>query len=920
MKHNLTIFSAAYINEATFNSFKSSLSELEEKTNTEITFDFNDQHQAIDDNYMKGTYEDVSMFNKDMKYVLPESSKPKALFLSKRIEEEDDDDDDDDDEEEQEEEDDNDEEEDRVEDEELTIERLEISKHINDPVDLLLGPPQHNMQNAEYLNLISGLTNTQCRLEGREIVIEGYNKDLVQEALERFKVIQKTYIGCHLKRMVVPCIHYPRESDPYKLYFCLVNTYKYQSLIDLRQLSSCEEAYVVLPVFFNQEKQEHDPPKDMIRPNPKPKRQYQPPKRSTNRSPKTPSSPYLEIKHNHWGLNRDFKNVYNNSQSQQYITAEKLAEAFSKPQIVQSPLQEKEDSLLLQNFPVLVNPAQDTNQRQDIVRVKDYNFHNIKYALEAGLEASRGHKGEVMLSAKIGKLLWFNEKRQDLQKLWNPFDVKDIIVGELGVRPCFNDITTSDDVIINEISQIVPSPYKRQVFYEFHISARNQRKIDYKDMILYMKEGIVDALKVVYSEKVVTEIDWASLDRKLDFQMTLKIRDLVRKDVKPFTTFVKYISINPVTRTLMFEDVPQFLRVQYILKKESMQHKTNNFIIEITRVEKLHIREAPMNRYYDNRKQWMAEASDDCWFEIEVFDSQHQRHFDLNLELEHGKTASWTPNDILGGEACPSLVHFVRCILLIIEKSEEKINLAIYLVAFLALFGFIVFVLLNGIIGKLHYLLTERLPNLLHVIVPIQIIWIYASYYIVCTANPGIVTPNNLKQHLKYYRYDGLIYTPKDCTTYLLDLSIVHYVKLVLIYRGMIIEWGLDKAYMLDSNGNKVPVSFHKAFLYVLQHDRIIGSIGILGMVVSIVVFVFFIYQVYLSARGITTNEAFKWEMVEDAIDRGELYKTDGGQYKTYYSQSEAKGKRIESLEEVENIYDEGFLTNLHQVFFPPKF
>lgn len=172
--------------------------------------------------------------------------------------------------------------------------------------------------------------------------------------------------------MVVPCIHYPRESDPYKLYFCLVNTYKYQSLIDLRQLSSCEEAYVVLPVFFNQEKQEHDPPKDMIRPNPKPKRQYQPPKRSTNRSPKTPSSPYLEIKHNHWGLNRDFKNVYNNSQSQQYITAEKLAEAFSKPQIVQSPLQEKEDSLLLQNFPVLVNPAQDTNQRQDIVRLDKY--------------------------------------------------------------------------------------------------------------------------------------------------------------------------------------------------------------------------------------------------------------------------------------------------------------------------------------------------------------------------------------------------------------------------------------------------------------------------------------------------------------------------------------------------------------------
>lgn len=180
------------------------------------------------------------------------------------------------------------------------------------------------------------------------------------------------------------------------------------------------------------------------------------------------------------------------------------------------------------------------------------------------------------------------------------------------------------------------------------------------------------------------------------------------------------------------------------------------------------------------------------------------------------------------------------------------------------------------------------LINLLSVIVPIQIIWIYASYYIVCTANPGIVTPNNLKQHLKYYRYDGLIYTPKDCSTckfqkYVMIIKVKErerkkgwrweyrparskhcslckacvgkmdhhcawingcigennqrYFFIFLftlvefsaygaylcfqIYRGMIIEWGLDKAYMLDSNGNKVPVSFHKAFLVSYCEDDV---------------------------------------------------------------------------------------------------
>jgi hypothetical protein len=46
-----------------------------------------------------------------------------------------------------------------------------------------------------------------------------------------------------------------------------------------------------------------------------------------------------------------------------------------------------------------------------------------------------------------------------------------------------------------------------------------------------------------------------------------------------------------------------------------------------------------------------------------------------------------------------------------------------------------------------------------------QIIWIYASYYIACTSNPGIITQENLQKHLEYYKYDGLIYKPKDCVT-----------------------------------------------------------------------------------------------------------------------------------------------------------
>lgn len=76
-----------------------------------------------------------------------------------------------------------------------------------------------------------------------------------------------------------------------------------------------------------------------------------------------------------------------------------------------------------------------------------------------------------------------------------------------------------------------------------------------------------------------------------------------------------------------------------------------------------------------------------------------------------------------------------------------------------------------------------------------------------------------------------------------------------------------------------------------------------------------------MAARGITTNEAFKWEMVEDAIDRGELFK-EKKVYKRRYKalESSTEEKRVESLEEIDNLYDKGFLENLRQVLFPQSF
>lgn len=78
---------------------------------------------------------------------------------------------------------------------EMIIAVFGISSKVDSVDSLLTGPPQHNVQNAEYLSLISDATLTTCTLKGRKIMIEGYDEDSVGDALSRFERLQKTYVS-----------------------------------------------------------------------------------------------------------------------------------------------------------------------------------------------------------------------------------------------------------------------------------------------------------------------------------------------------------------------------------------------------------------------------------------------------------------------------------------------------------------------------------------------------------------------------------------------------------------------------------------------------------------------------------------------------------------------------------------------------
>jgi len=147
-----------------------------------------------------------------------------------------------------------------------------------------------------------------------------------------------------------------------------------------------------------------------------------------------------------------------------------------------------------------------------------------------------------------------------------------------------------------------------------------------------------------------------------------------------------------------------------------------------------------------------------------------------------------------------------------------------------------------------------------------------------------------------------------------------------------------------------------------MQTDRSLGALGVFASLAGLVIFIFLIYNLYLIATGVTTNESFKWEDIEEMISRRELVEmieTDATgnqigpkryeqrdrrhpshpryvgpsvqeqQQKQQQKQSpkQAQSSRqvvevekvIGKMKEIDNIYDEGVVANLKSIFWPPN-
>jgi hypothetical protein len=100
--------------------------------------------------------------------------------------------------------------------------------------------------------------------------------------------------------------------------------------------------------------------------------------------------------------------------------------------------------------------------------------------------------------------------------------------------------------------------------------------------------------------------------------MLLQTEQTTRMDVKPYSTFIKKVAVSPVSRTITYENVPDFLEVDSILLKQTTKYRIHfPFVIEITRVEKLPLVQQRFNGYGID-KILGDTGKGQVWYDLEV--------------------------------------------------------------------------------------------------------------------------------------------------------------------------------------------------------------------------------------------------------------------------------------------------------------
>ncbi|PKY39580.1 hypothetical protein RhiirA4_393647 [Rhizophagus irregularis] len=542
--------------------------------------------------------------------------------------------------------------------------------------------------------------------EKKKVVFNKGRERDVEEAIKRLAQLQENFLQPKFNHLHVPLVHYPNQYTLFKLYFCHILKHPYFSKtmkLDIKDF------YVLVPATLDPLTQKYLLPQELPEStllrsydDNQFNRQWQE-NNENNREEKStkgkakavsPNDDFYDSSSRNWGsISRPEETKWSqnapNTKSMDAFPALSANRRSSNsgrpypPENQRRPINESSLIDLDDEPPVIKRAIRQQNPNKNNYSgaenrptigkmVRDYNFAKMKDALLERLEYARVCKGEVRFFGSLGKAYFTKVNEVVNGKLWDYTELKDIIVSGHGVNPRFNEIATYDSNLISGFIDVLgstPINKSKSAYYEIKAKARNAPQGPMSEVFMYVNMGFVSLEKVMLNWEPLVNIDWTILDRKVDFSAVLTSRRAIRHDVKPFSTFIKKISVSPNNRSISFEDVKDFLEVKSINFKQVTKFKLHYpFIAEVSRIERLEITDQPNSI----KKIGKTGPKSRVHYTIEVYNDNHREAFKQNMSLGSGEIAKWTVDNILGESPHRNhLVELVKTMLLLVERCHK---------------------------------------------------------------------------------------------------------------------------------------------------------------------------------------------------------------------------------------------------------
>ncbi|KAF9333421.1 hypothetical protein BG006_003661 [Podila minutissima] len=337
------------------------------------------------------------------------------------------------------------------------------------------------------------------------------------------------------------------------------------------------------------------------------------------------------------------------------------------------------DPRTLRALPSLQSDAsQDVNSF--INNMRSYNMRRLTQSMWAGLEELRGHRKEIRLFARLGKVL-YKGPPSVCGQTWDHEQLENTVIRNLGVTPLFSPIVTTSSSSIENMFGFLGQPAVESAEFDVICDTRTNPQSRYVPTLVTVPPKVATLDRVVTPWETYAEVSWNSMDKNTDFEILLQSREgvihdahsaLGRIEVKPFGAFRRSLSIGTHNKHISCREIPNYLEIRSINYKETRKYTFEDNVDLTVLVH--NVQELKLTRIKETSTVTGRTFGDgNAWYEIEVYNDNLSRYFRSNLTLTEGLAADWNVKDILGSPTnSDELSKMVKNTMLVVDQCQAR--------------------------------------------------------------------------------------------------------------------------------------------------------------------------------------------------------------------------------------------------------